>query len=181
MLSIQSTASFSETAVLSNPLDIQGIPFAPVYMENFDPRGYSLTRLEKLFHRANGLEGSRTEWFTHQQEPLVAQSYLLERKGYAGLAMRQLQTWARDSSEYYSLLNLLPRWGMEIRIYRGDTVIFNYFYDTANYTEALRVKTLVENRFFNADWINAVWEICMNDSMDDPDKHLSIRRRLELP
>jgi hypothetical protein len=107
-------------------------------------------------------------WFL--QEPEVAEgavlnhALLFERKGYAGAALEQLETWAQQIPLFYKVARYRPKWGLDFSIDWADTQgnvfeIFHYEFDSFDYSEIQQVKAQLEPMFLNQDWEAAAKEL----------------------
>jgi hypothetical protein len=183
MLKINPQAQFNSHGYFQNPTTVEGLPFAPLYVDLFDQNGYDLTRIEQVFCRANGLEVSvhrnsfhqslRTNWMYQdplpQTGPILNHCYLFERKGYRGQALKQLQTWARDSPLYYKVINIVPKWGIDFSMdyvdHEGNSFeLLHYEYDAFKYEDAVSMKELVENKVTQLDWAEVARDLLVRKS-----------------
>jgi hypothetical protein len=173
MLFVNPHAKFNPQGYILNPVPLQGVPYAPIYTQLFDQNGYDLTRIEQLFYEANGLGISehrnelhtshRMQWIYQETPnpnsgPIINHAYLFERKGYEGQALKQLQTWARDSPLYYKVINITPKWGIDFSMDYVDDEgnsfeLLHYEHDSFSYEDALKMKALVEDRVLKLDWV----------------------------
>ena len=98
-------------------------------VEMFDQNGYDLTKLEQLYAVANGANTTkhrnsehitlRQPWFTSDDTeygPHINHAYMFERKGYSGDALAQLKTWAEYRPQFYKLIAMRPKWGLDFSI-----------------------------------------------------------------
>ena len=147
----------------------------------FDQNGYDLTELEKLYSIYNEDKYSnhrmhrfalKKPWY-HQipdaiQGPVINHCYLFERKGYAGAALRQLQTWAANNPLFYKVISIRPKWGIDFsldyvgRDEEGNMIaceIFHYEWDSFDYKEAEEARKKVEKVIEETDWNVATKEL----------------------
>lgn len=143
----------------------------------FDQNGYDLTELEKLYSIYNDDEyhnhrmhrfSIKKPWY-HQipdakEGPVINHCYLFERKGYAGAALRQLQTWGANNPLFYKLIGIRPKWGIDFsldyvgRDGKGNMIaceIFHYEWDSFSYPEAEKARKKVEKVIEETDWNTA--------------------------
>jgi len=144
----------------------------------FDQNGYDLSELEIMYSKVNANWHSMHRNYTHialknlwfVQEPEVEEgavlnhALLFERKGYAGAALEQLETWAQQIPLFYKVARYRPKWGLDFSIDWADTQcnvfeIFHYEFDSFDYTEIQQVKSQLEPMFLNQDWKAAAKEL----------------------
>jgi hypothetical protein len=130
----------------------------------FDQNGYDLCPLEQLYAEYNCERENLTNHRGHmslmknwivQDDKLegyvLNHSMILKRKGYTGEALEQLKKIARINPLVMKLINIKPKWGIDVSI---DYVsfdenecfeLFHYEWDTFNYQEILVAKKNIEN------------------------------------
>jgi hypothetical protein len=170
-LKINPDALFSQEGYLSIPIKMEGVPYAPIYVDQFDQNGYDLTKIEQLFCSKNGLHHSlRIPWMIQDPQPtsgpILNHCYLFERKGFKGQALKQLQIWAEDSPLYYKVINIAPKWGLEFSMDYVDREgnsfeLLHYKYDCFTYEEAVRMKQIVEERVIKLDWEDVAQDLLL--------------------
>lgn len=142
----------------------------------FDQNGYDLCLVEKMFCCAN--DGAyenhrqhraaiRQTWIEQpykEEGAVLNHSLLFERKGYAGLALEQLNEWAKVYPAYYRLINIKPKWGLDFSMdyydREGNTFeVLHWEYDGFNHDEINDKKLEVEQQLVSVDWDDAAKEI----------------------
>jgi hypothetical protein len=153
----------------SIPLNREEVPIAKE-LELFDTNGYDLTLLEQRYAELNHPVSKhrykvtlKYPWFT--SEPILEGAHinhalLFERKGYAGPALEQLQRWSKENPLVYKLIQINPKWGIDLSIDYVDREgnvfeVFHYEWDDFNYQEVLKNKEKIETLALNTDWNDA--------------------------
>jgi len=131
----------------------------PKCVISFDHNGYDLCPLEKIYAKYNTNQkikyyrgfrpGLHRKWFVQDRKLsgyVLNHSMLLERKGYNGLALEQLQEFAQYNPLIYQMINYQTKWGLDFSLDYIDTngkcfEIFHYEYDLFDYA----LKLLKEN------------------------------------
>lgn len=138
----------------------------------FDQNGYDLTELEKHYASSNcaGPDSHRCHrtalkkpWFEQDytiEGAVLNHSLLFERKGYTGLALEQLRSWARVLPLLYKVINLRPKWGLDFSMdyvdKQGNSFeILHWEWDSFNYDEIETVRQIIEPRIQSIDWQEA--------------------------
>lgn len=146
-----------------------GVP-GPEYVELFDQSGYDLSPLEKLYATANNQRfcahrehrhAIRLTWLvsppTKNDGAVLNHALLLERKGFAGEALDQIEGWARTNPLMYKLVKLRPKWGIDFSMDYADRdgnvfEVLHFEYDSFVYEEIqMRVHKYTEY-FMSVDW-----------------------------
>lgn len=137
------------------------------HLEFFDQTGYDLSEVEQEFAVYNDrrpLEnrGNR-DWFV--QEPKIEgavlnHSFLFERKGYKGDALKQLKIWAKDLPLLYKIIAIRPKWGLDFSMDWVDRdgnafEILHWEYDGFNYEEISTIKAAIEPILLSIDFEQA--------------------------
>ncbi len=130
----------------------------------FDQNGYDLCQLEQFYAQVNSdvdltkYRGVRVSvhrpWFCQEDKLsgyVLNHSMLLERKGYGGEALAQLQDWARVNPLLYRLINYKTKWGLDFSLdyvdHRGECMeLLHYEYDSFDHDKIVQVKKLLEDR-----------------------------------
>jgi len=139
-------------------------------VELFDSNGYDLTLLEQQYALSNTPASQhryklalKYPWFT--SEPItegahINHALLFERKGYTGAALGQLQHWSRKNPLVYKLIQINPKWGIDLSIDYVDKEgnvfeVFHYEWDGFDYDSVLEMKEKIETLALNTDWNDA--------------------------
>ena len=160
MISVTSN-QLTSNGYWSNPIDkLLFIP-VPDDLALFDQNGYDLTILEQHFaasndsitkkHRSHRV-ALKQDWFVQDQKiegAVLNHSLLFERKAYEGLALQQLQLWAKKLPLVYKLISMRPKWGLDFSMDYVDREgnafeILHWEYDGFSYEEICAVKSYVE-------------------------------------
>jgi hypothetical protein len=153
----------------SIPLDRKEVPIVKE-LELFDTNGYDLTLLEQRYAELNHpiskhryRAALKYPWFT--SEPILEGAHinhalLFERKGYTGPALEQLQRWSKENPLVYKLIQINPKWGIDLSIDYVDKEgnvfeVFHYEWDDFNYEEVLKNKEKIETLALSTDWNDA--------------------------
>jgi hypothetical protein len=163
---------FDAQPYYSNPIDFKNVP-GPESVALFDQNGYDLTDLEIAYSKLNSNAHSnhrnhthtalKTQWFSQPlkyQGSVLNHALIFERKGYAGAALDQLQTWAQKNPLLWKVARIRAKWGVDFSIDWADTEgnvfeILHYEYDSFDFEEAQAVKALLEKKFSREDWDHA--------------------------
>jgi hypothetical protein len=153
----------------STPVKRKQVPVAKE-VELFDTNGYDLTKLEQRYAEVNKPAVAhrykvalKYPWFTSKETAEGAHinhALLFERKGYTGQALEQLQRWSRSVPLVHKLINIHPKWGIDLSIdyvdRKGNVFeVFHYEWDGFEYEAVLGVKARVETLALNTDWNDA--------------------------
>ena len=138
------------------------------YIKTFDQNGYDLCELEKLYVDKNIIltnhRGFRTSilkpWFQQKEKLsgyILNHSMLLERKGFGGLALEQLNRYVKSNPLLYKLINYKTKWGLDLSIDYVDETgecfeVFHYEYDSFDLDKIKLVKSKVEEVISNTDF-----------------------------
>jgi hypothetical protein len=145
-------------------------------LDLFDQNGYDLTPLEQHFaygnktkpkkHREH-LRALKQDWFT--QLPAIEgahlnHSLLLERKGYTGEALRELEFWTRTLPLVNKVIALRPKWGLDFSMDYADRdghafEVLHWEYDGFDYDEVQVRKLQVQAKLATIDWDDAAQQI----------------------
>jgi hypothetical protein len=172
---------FEATGYWSNP--VAKILYIPTLddLALFDQNGYDLTQLEKHFAYSNfakpkthrdHIHALKWNWFTqdHKIEGAVLNhSLLFERKAYSGLALDQLQYWAKGLPLVNKIIALRPKWGLDFSmdyVDREGTAfeVLHWEWDSFNYEEICAVKDTIEPTLLAIDWDEAAQQILKHKS-----------------
>ena len=133
----------------------------------FDQSGYALCGLELMYAKSNASyinsnrekQGIYMPWLEckSQEGVHINHSWLLERKGYAGEALYQLETLAKKYPMLYKISKLKPKWGIDISFdyvdYNGNVMeLFHYEWDHFELDKVLTTKDHIETLVYDIDW-----------------------------
>lgn len=151
------------------PLERLDIPTSRE-LELFDTNGYDLTLLEQKYAEVNRPAALhryklalKYPWFTSEETlegAHINHALLFERKGYQGAALGQLQFWAKQNPLVYKLIQINPKWGIDLSIDYADKdgnvfEVFHYEWDGFEYDAVLEMKSKIETLALNTDWNDA--------------------------
>jgi hypothetical protein len=140
------------------------------YVDLFDQSGYDLSELEKLYAAANGQafhphrenrHAIRTTWLESPPEKMegavLNHALLLERKGFRGAALEQLETWAQVNPLLYKLVKYRPKWGLDFSMDYADRngnviEVLHFEYDGFDFDEIQARVDRYTDRFLAIDW-----------------------------
>jgi len=166
---------FNLNGYWSNPIPAstafsESVPGAK-FVGLFDQNGYDLTVLETMYSTCNYQtydshrykQTLKQEWFTQSEKTegaVLNHAYLFERKGYAGAALSQLQSWAIVNPMMYKLISYRPKWGIDFSmdwVDRNGNVfeILHFEFDGFKFEEVNAVRIEMEKKFLSIDWVEA--------------------------
>lgn len=145
-------------------------------IELFDQNGYDLTPLEKMYADVNSQQGRwhrpnhfalKYDWFTAEDVTTGAHinhALCFERKGYAGEALAQLQSFAKTNHLIYKIIKMRAKWGLDISIDYADSQgnvfeVLHWEWDGFDYEEVQEKKTQIEPLLLSIDWTDAAHKI----------------------
>lgn len=146
-----------------------GVP-GPEYVELFDQSGYDLSPLEKLYAAANDQQfcahrehrhAIRSTWLASppakNEGAVLNHALLFERKGFAGEALDQIRSWARENPLMYKLAKLRPKWGLDFSMDYADRdgnvfEVLHFEYDSFVYEEIHERVCRYTEYFMSMDW-----------------------------
>jgi hypothetical protein len=157
---------FNENPCWENPIPSEFIDYDFVESNKctrlFDQNGYDLSPIEIEYakynqtpltiHRNVKHYSIQNSWFTQPPKLegyVLNHSMILERKGYTGKALVQLQTLAKRNPLLYKVINNTPKWGSDISIDYVDRngecfEILHHEYDSFDCMQAQKIKYQVE-------------------------------------
>tara|TARA_Y100001937_G_scaffold63442_1_gene86987 strand:- start:1575 stop:2207 length:633 start_codon:yes stop_codon:yes gene_type:complete len=134
----------------------------------FDQSGYALCTLELMYAIANHSylnanrekQGMYMPWIELDNKiegPHINHSWIMERKGYGGEALEQLEEWCKDCPLLYKVVKLKSKWGIDISFdyvdRQGNVMeLFHYEWDSHILDEVLETKEKIEKIIFDTDW-----------------------------
>ena len=149
------------------PLETNSIPNLET-IKFFDQSGYALCDLELQYAASNCAyinsnrekQGIYMPWFQLDNKtsgPHINHSWLLERKGYSGEALKQLNYWSQQYPIFYKISKLAPKWGIDISFdyvdKQGNVMeLFHYEWDSHILDEVLHTKEKIEKIILDIDW-----------------------------
>lgn len=148
----------------------------------FDQNGYDLCPIEQLFAQFNSdVDLTRYRdvrvsvhkpWFSQEDKLsgyVLNHSMLLERKGYGGAALAQLEDWVRVNPLLYRLINYKTKWGLDFSLDYVDPSgecmeVFHYEYDDFDVNNIVQVKTQLENKITTCNFDEIVPDLISKKS-----------------
>ena len=176
-------SKFDETELWTKPVPedllLDDIMCTSKCVKSFDQNGYDLCLLEQLYAQPNmdpvteftHYRGFRTcilkPWFTQNEKLsgyVLNHSMLLERKGYGGEALEQLNKYAKSNPLLYKLINYKTKWGLDLSIdyvdESGDCFeVFHYEYDSFDFNKINKIKETVEQLVSNTNFDEVVIDL----------------------
>ena len=166
---------FNPNPFWDRPIDFNYTP-STSDVELFDQNGYDLTPLERMYADANGQSGKwhrpnhfalKYDWFTAEEKTTGAHinhALCFERKGYTGEARAQLQTLAKTNNLIHKILQMRPKWGLDISVDYVDTQgnvfeVLHWEWDGFDYKEVHDKKQQIEPFLLSIDWNDAAGKI----------------------
>jgi len=179
---------FNSNGYWENPIDESDTRFQELIKGNqcialFDQNGYDLCPLEHLYAEYNleskekdneedneevGITNHRgrialmKNWITQKEKLegyVLNHSMILERKGYRGKALEQLQRIAIANPLVRKLISIRPKWGIDFSL---DFVsssqcfeLFHYEWDTFDYCDILVAQENLESLIKRTDFVSA--------------------------
>ena len=145
----------------------------------FDQNGYDLTVLEQHFAYGNHtktkphrdhIRALKQDWFVQDHTisgPVLNHSLLFERKAYSGLALKELQQWARTLPLINKIIAMRPKWGLDFSMdyvdYAGNAFeVLHWEWDSFNYQEIEAVRKEIEPVLLAIDWADAAATLLKN-------------------
>tara|TARA_R100000734_G_C3283753_1_gene76860 strand:+ start:134 stop:769 length:636 start_codon:yes stop_codon:yes gene_type:complete len=138
------------------------------YIKFFDQSGYALCPLEIMYAIANHSyinanrekQGIYKPWILLDNKITgvhINHSWIMDRKGYKGEALQQLEKWCKDYPILYKIIKLRPKWGIDISFdyvdEKGNVMeLFHYEWDSHILDEVLETKEKIEKIIFDTDW-----------------------------
>jgi hypothetical protein len=163
---------FDANGYWSNP--VEKIVYLPTAEDValFDQNGYDLTDLEKHYAYSNWTKPKKHRehrvalkqpWFTQEytaEGAVLNHSYLFERKGYTGLALKELQHWAKSLPLIYKVIALRPKWGLDFSMdyvdQQGNAFeVLHWEWDSFDYAEIEAVRKTIEPVLAAINWQDA--------------------------
>jgi len=89
--------------------------------------------------------------------PHINHAFLFERKGYSGLALEQLNEFAKGNNLIYKLINYKGKWGVDFSMDYVDSLgnsmeLLHFEYDSYSVEEIREIKGRVEEKVVSVDW-----------------------------
>lgn len=168
-------AQLDPNGYLTRPIQLEYQSFYRPYRHDvdlFDQGGYDLTLLEQRYYRANDVPyaahryraAAKLKWFAQdenkQSGALINHTMLLQRYGYAGEALEQLERWAQQCPSYYKVSKIRPKWGYDFSIdyvsSNGDVFeVLHFEYDQFDYPQVQEKLDAHQRLFLDIDWDDA--------------------------
>ncbi len=154
------------------PITVANMPGLDT-VDLFDQNGYDLSELELMYcesnngwasvHRNHHHIALRKLWFSQAQldrGAVLNHSLLFERKGFAGEARAQLESWAKQCPLLWKVVKIRPKWGFDFSIDWADEEgnvfeILHYEFDGFDHTEVDDQRLWHEEKFSSIDWEDA--------------------------
>ena len=179
-------SNFDSTLVWTNPIPdyildelTDDFLITSKCVKSFDQNGYDLCPIEKLYSEVNmqpkinftHYRGFRTSihkpWFKQEEKLsgyVLNHSMLLERKGYGGEALVQLNKFAKVNPLLYKLINYKTKWGLDLSIDYVDELgecweVFHYEYDSFDLDKIIQVKHSIEQKIFTTNFDQVIVDL----------------------
>ena len=167
-LTLNESATFDVNPYLTKPIDLGFVPSKQL-INNFDQSGYSLSKLEIMYHKKNGVlldesgsgVSSRRYWYHEDPAKLegaiLNHGYLFQRRAYEDEALDELLKWGKSNPVVYKLAKVKPKWGIDFSMDWVDKEgnvceVFHYEWDSFVLDPVLEAKEKIEALVERTDW-----------------------------
>ena len=167
--------NFSKISHWTKPIKNISILKDPSSLDLFDQNGYHLTLVEREYCKAAKYPISKRReelvcckpWFASNKMkvgPHLNHTELFERKGFAGKALEQLKSYAKENPLLWKLIKMKPKWGIDLSIdYVDDNgnvfEIFHYEWDDFDFKKVQLKKEQIEKFALSQDWEKSAQEL----------------------
>ena len=139
----------------------------PECVSCFDQHAYHMTTAEQMYAKENGYvpRSRRLEyliydsWMTWDKNTGAHFNHcdLFQRRGFSGDAKRQLDSIAPANHMLHKLINMKPKWGIDVSIdyvdqYGKTYEVFHFEWDGFSYEEVVAQKKNIEAFIMSKDW-----------------------------
>jgi hypothetical protein len=184
--------NLSNKTILTTPIDWSSDQFFDCQLTQFDREGYELLPIEQEYYKAEGLMLHREDVLAHesgQQGGWHAISYnwikqkekhpnlfldhslVVQRLGFGGEALKQLESYAKVRPELAKLINTKTKWGHDFCLdwidKDGVTEIIHWEWDFRSFREYDIHREDMEKHITSINWLEYAKGVLNNFKLKD--------------
>ena len=164
-----SQTQFNPNPYYTLPIDLDESIDLKSTIDTFDQNGFDLTDLEIMYAKKMDLDIKKVrhthfvlkeDWFTAEPTDRgchINHAVIFERKGFAGAAKDQMETFAEKCPLIHKVLQIKPKWGLDFSVDYADTEgnvfeVLHWEWDTFNFEEIQEKKKQMDVFLLEQDW-----------------------------